>query len=185
MTRSYRTTGIVLRQLNLGEADRLLTLYTQDRGKLRLTAKGIRKSKSRKVGSLELFNLVEVLVAQGKNLGLITEAGVLENFNQWRRNLIKVAVAHYFCELVDRLTPEEQSNEKIFDLLKESLSALIEIDNLKNLVRQFEENLLDELGFGVPAEIRQQAGSLRFYLETISERKIRSPEILYGLYQKS
>jgi DNA repair protein RecO (recombination protein O) len=184
MTRSYRTTGIVLRQLDWGEVDRLLTLYTQDRGKLRLIAKGIRRVKSRKVGSLELFNLVEVLVARGENLGIITEVGVLENFNQWRRDLIKVAAAYYFCELIDRLTAEEQINPKIFFLLQEALGGLGK-EELKPLVRHFEERLLDELGFGVPGRIRVKSGSLRNYIEAIAERKIKSPEILHGLYQKS
>ncbi|MFH1840800.1 MAG: DNA repair protein RecO [Candidatus Shapirobacteria bacterium] len=181
MNRSYRATGIVLRQVDWGEADKLLTLYTRYRGKVRLVAKGIRWLNSRKGGSLELFNLVDVMVARGKNLGIVTEVEVLENYNQWRKDLIKVAVAYYFCELVDRLTPEEQTNEKVFTLLRDNL-RLISGGKVKELVRHFEEELLDELGFGVPVEVRAVSGSLRSYIETIIERRINSPKILEGLF---
>ena len=62
--RLYRTDAIILRRSDFGEADRLLTVFTPERGKLRLLAKGVRKTTSRKAGHVELFMLTDILVAQ-------------------------------------------------------------------------------------------------------------------------
>ena len=183
MERGYKDVGIVLRGINWGEADRLLTLYTSRRGRVRLVARGVRRLRSRKAGSLEVFSEVKIVVVQGRNLGIVTEVEMLNNHNGWRGDLVKVAVAYYLCELIDRLLPEEQSNGKVFSWLRESLVA-IGRGNLRKLVRRFEEGLLDELGFGVPAVVRAKPGSLREYIETITERKIRSPGIVDGLFKK-
>lgn len=174
MTRTYKTEGIVLKRKNFGEADKLLTIYTKHYGKIRAIAKGIRKTTSRKAGSLELFNHSQLFVAKGRNLDIITEAQTVNSFRLWRKNLTKVGVAYYFCELVDKLTPDIQPNRNVFALLKEYLGKISGAD-LPALSRSFEEYLLDELGFGIPAEIKNQPGSLKNYIESITERQINSP----------
>jgi len=177
MLRSYKTEGIVLKRNNVGEADKIITLFTKHYGKLRLMAKGIRKTKSRKAGSLEPFNEVQLQIARGRNLDLIIETQIINSPQSWRENLIKVTVAYYFCELVDKLTADSQIHPNVFELLKTSLGQ-IELTNLSKLVRDFEGQLLDELGFGIPEDIRKQAGSLKSYIEEITERQINSPKIV-------
>jgi len=78
--RSYKTEGIVLKRINYGEADRILTIYTKRHGKIRAIAKGVRKLTSRKAGSLELFNNVVLFLVKGKNLDIITEAQTVDLF---------------------------------------------------------------------------------------------------------
>ena len=87
--RVYRTEAIVLRRTDFGEADRLLTVYTPDRGKLRLIAKGARKPTSRKSGHVELFSRGQFLVAVGRELDIITQAETLEPFRPLRENLLR------------------------------------------------------------------------------------------------
>ena len=82
MPRVYRCEAVVLRQRRLGEADRILTLYTPQLGKLDAVAKGVRKQTSRKAGHLEPFTLTALLVAGGRNLDIITQAETVESF-QW------------------------------------------------------------------------------------------------------
>ena len=72
--RVFRTEAIVLRRTDFGEADRLLTVFTPERGKLRLIAKGARKPTSRKSGHVELFSYGHFLVAVGRDLDLVTQA---------------------------------------------------------------------------------------------------------------
>lgn len=181
MNRTFKTEGIVLRRRNFGEADKLLTIFTKHYGKITLVAKGVRRTTSRKAGSLEPFTQVNLLVAKGKSLDIITETETIDSFSYWRKNLTKVAVAFYFCELVDKLTAEGQENMAVYKLLTEFLGKIDKTD-LKFLVRDFEEKFLRELGFGVPKLLENQSGSLRGYIESISERKINSPKILRQVF---
>jgi DNA repair protein RecO (recombination protein O) len=85
--RVYRTEGIVLRRQNLGEADRLTTVYTLNYGKLRLVAKGVRRLRSRKAGHLEPFTRVALLIARGRELDIITQAEAIQDFLVFRDDL--------------------------------------------------------------------------------------------------
>lgn len=181
MGRTYKTEGIILKRINYGEADRILTIYTKHYGKIRVLAKGVRRITSRRGGNVELFNHVALFLHQGKNLDLLNEAQVIDAFKVWRRDLKKVAVAYYFVELVDKLTPEGQANQAVFQLLKNYLGK-IGTAILPRLTRSFEEALLEELGFGIPEKLRKNSGSLRDYIESIVEKKIRIPTILHKLY---
>jgi len=177
---TYKTEGIILKRVSYGEADRILTIYTKHYGKIRAIAKGVRRITSRKAGSLELFNHSVLFLAKGKNLDIISEAQIVNSFRLWRKSLIKVGLAYYFCELVDRLTPDEQENRGVFELLRDYLAKLNKA-SLPELVRSFEEQLLEELGFGVSQAARRAPGSLKAYIESITEKKINSPKILRNL----
>lgn len=177
MKRTFKTEGIVIKRANYGEADRILTFYTKHYGKLRAMAKGVRRLTSRKGGNVELFNDVIIFLVKGKNLDIVTEVQVIDVFKTWRKNLIKVGVAYYFCELVDKLTPEEQPNQQVFRLLKDALGQISKRE-LRHLVLGFERELLDELGFGVPQELREAKESLKPYIESITEKEINTPRII-------
>jgi DNA repair protein RecO (recombination protein O) len=122
--RVYRTEGIVLRRSDFGEADRLLTVLTPERGKLRLVAKGARKPSSRKSGHVELFAHSQLLVAVGRDLDIITQAETIEPFVGLRRDLLRTSYAYYLAELVDAFLAEHDENRPMFELLRESLGRL-------------------------------------------------------------
>lgn len=177
MSKTFKTEGIILKRSNYGEADRILTIFTKHYGKIKVIAKGVRRISSRKGGNVEAFNQVSLFLVQGKNLDLVTEAEVVDSFRSWRKDLKKVGLAYYFCELVDKLTPEGQANRAVFELLLGYLKKLsFGLDY--RLVRSFEEELLGELGFGVPQAFKNTPGSLKSYIESIVEKKINSPKIL-------
>ena len=134
---SYKTEGIVLKRINFGEADRLLTLYSKHYGKIRALAKGVRRVTSRKGGNLEIFNHVSLFLIHGRNLDLLSEAQVINTYKSWRKELKKIGLAYYLCELVDKLTPEGQENQVVFELLRDSLS-LIDKEKPLELIRSFE-----------------------------------------------
>src|SRR5262245_52113448 len=124
LERIYRTEGVVLRRQDLGEADRIITLYSPTHGKLRAVAKGARRPKSRVGGHVELFTHVNVLVAQGRNLDIISQAEAMRPFGAIRDDLWRATYACYCAELVDRLTEERLENRAVFDLLLQELSYL-------------------------------------------------------------
>jgi DNA repair protein RecO (recombination protein O) len=147
--RLYSTQAVVLRRTNFGEADRLLTLYTPDHGKLRAIAKGIRRPSSRKAGHLEPFTHCRVLIARGRNLDIVTQAEAIELHLALRQDLERLAQAYYLVELVDRFAPEGEENPPLFMLLLEALEELGRTKRVDLALRHYELRILSGVGFGV------------------------------------
>lgn len=145
--RLYRTDAIVLRRADFGEADRLLTVFTPDKGKVRLLAKGVRKTTSRKAGHIELFMLTDMLVAHGRTWDIISQAEIVEPFRGLREDLDKTSHAYYLAELVDRFTEEHDPNQPLFELLALTLARLSHADSTSLALRYFEVHLLSLTGF--------------------------------------
>lgn len=182
MTRTYKTEGVILKRSNLREADRLVTIFTRYHGKVRVRAPGIRKTQSHKSAHLELFNLSGLFLAQGKSLDIVTEAQTLNNFASIRKDLQKVWVAYYFCELVDSLCAERQENREVFELLKKSLEELSSLNNYNDFnfykpTDDFANQLLQILGY-LPRDKSLSGGDLERFIENILERSIKSKKLL-------
>jgi DNA repair protein RecO (recombination protein O) len=145
--RVYRTEAIVLRRTNFGEADRLLTVFTPERGKLKLIAKGARKPTSRKSGHVELFSYGQFLVAVGRDLDIVTQAETLEPFLPLREDLLRTTYAYYVAELADAFTAERDENRPLFDLLKDAFGWICDTDDLALAARYYELHLLGLAGY--------------------------------------
>ena len=145
--RSLRTDAIVLRHSDWNEADRLLVLCTQEKGKLRAVAKGARKLNSRKAGHLEPLTHVNLQLARGADLWIITQAETREIFNHIRENLVLTANGIYMLELTDRFTFEDEVNAGVFRLLADSLARLDQSFDPVNVIRYFEIHMMDLLGY--------------------------------------
>jgi DNA repair protein RecO (recombination protein O) len=146
--RSFRVEAVVLRHADWGEADRILTLYSRERGKIRAIVKGARKIRSRKAGHLEPLTRVTLQMAQGRDLLIVTQADTLEVYQPLLENLSKTGFALYAVELLDRFTYEEESeNYAIFRLLTESLSRIATEAEPWLAIRYYEVHLLELLGF--------------------------------------
>lgn len=146
--RSLRVQAIVLRHADWGEADRLVTLYTREQGKLRAIAKGARKITSRKAGHLEPFTQVKLQLARGRDLFIVTQADTLEAYLPLRDSLELTGYASYVVELLDRFVYEEEgTNPTLFRLLADTLKRLAGGEDAWLVVRYYEIRLLDFVGF--------------------------------------
>ncbi len=145
--RLYRLQAIVLRRRDMGEADRLLTVFTRDRGKLNLLAKGVRRTASRKAGHIEPFTYTDLLVARGASLDLVTQAETLASHRRVREDLWLSGLAYYVVELCDAFTQDEDPNALLFDLLLETLGRLDEGRAVNLAVRYYELHMLDLAGY--------------------------------------
>lgn len=145
--RQYRITGVVLKRTDVGEADRLLTLLTLQRGKLRAVAKGARKPSARKTGHVELFNCVELQVAVTRDIHIITQAQTLEPFLRLRDDLDRLSFAYYFAEIADRFVQEEIEHSEMYELMLDALHWLEITQHLSRTARYFEMQMLDALGY--------------------------------------
>lgn len=145
--RLYSTEAVVLKQMPLGEADRLLTLYTPHHGKVRAMARGVRRVKSRLGGNLEPLTRVRVLLAQGKTFATISQADTLSNTLELRDDLWRMTCGLYIAELVDHFAQEEQENLALYRLLEGSIATLANAPDPDTLLRFFESRLLALMGF--------------------------------------
>ena len=147
--RTYRTEAVVIRRSDFGEADRLLTLFTQDRGKVRAVGKGARKPQSRKTGHVELFMRSRFLIAVGRDLDIVTQAEMVEAYPQLRADLVRATYASYAVELLDRFTVDDDPHRDIYDLLSAALGWFATVPDGELLLpaRYYELRLLSLTGF--------------------------------------
>lgn len=145
--RVHHTEAVVLKQMPLGEADRILTLCAPDIGKVRAIAKGVRRTKSRLGGNLELLNRVSVSIAFGRNLDIINEASAIATYSRFRSDLRRVSRGMYIAELMDGFSEEGNAGGAAYGLLLNTLCLLETTPSLDLLLRWFEMRLLDCSGY--------------------------------------
>ncbi len=125
MGRTYKTEAVVLRSFRFGEADRVLHLYTSDRGRVGAMAKGVRKTKSRFGARLEPFSHVELLLHHGSGeLHTVTGASFVDAHRPTREDPYRLSVGLVGAEAMLRLYVEEERNERAFEALTRFLEAV-------------------------------------------------------------
>jgi DNA repair protein RecO (recombination protein O) len=123
--RGYKTEAVVLRSLRFGEADRVLHLYTLERGRVGAVAKGIRRTKSRFGGRLEPLSHVELMLHQGSGeLGTVTGASLVRAHRGAREEPYRLSVGLVGLEAMLRLFTEQERNPKAFEALTRFLDVL-------------------------------------------------------------
>lgn len=145
--RTFRSEAVVLRRIDFGEADRLLTLYSRDFGKIKAVAKGARKPQSRKTGHVEQFMRTNFLLAKGRDIDIVTQAEMVDAYPALREDLVRATYASYAVELLDRFTAEEDRHTGIYDLLVDALGWLETTENIMLAARYYELRLLALTGF--------------------------------------
>lgn len=172
--RSYSNEGIVLARRNYGEADRILSVYTKNHGRISFIAKGVRRPASRKRGHIEIFSYIKLHGIKGKSLDLIIEAEIIDNFGEIRKNLKKVALAYYFMEVIGRTTHENEYHIEVFHLILKYLNKLKNEYQLKKLRLNFVFELLTCLGFWPKGK---PLGTPDAKLEEVIERQLSTVRV--------
>lgn len=172
--RSYTSEGIILGRKNYGEADRILVIYSKLHGRVSLIAKGVRRPKSKKRGHLEIFSRINFQAVTGHGLDLMTEAEVIDAFPEIRKSLNKVSLAYYFCEVIGKITHENESNHELYELIIKNLEELKLANQLKSLRLNFILKLLTILGYWPEGK---SIGDPDEELEKVIERQIYSKRV--------
>lgn len=204
----FTTEGIIVKRSNFGEADRILTVVTPFKGKIKVVAKGVRRITSRRGGNVELLNKVRLHIFQNKGMPILTEAESIETFPKIKNDLTFSTYGSHLAELAEKLLPEDQSNPAVYNLLATAL-LLLETNPRQIFIRAYEVKLLTILGYwgvkeiGVIGEIRnildelqkkswkeiekmeinkKQALELeqilRYYIEKVLESSLKSMKIM-------
>lgn len=150
----YKTEAIVLKGSDLGEADRLLTLFTPRLGKLKAVARGSRKPKSKLGGHVETLTHSLMMLAEGHSLDVVSQSQTLSSFLGLRGDLGRLSLGLYAADLVNCFTEERQENQALFDLLRDTLEWLSDLSGDATpltggdtVLRHFELHLLEDLGY--------------------------------------
>ncbi|MCL5734027.1 MAG: DNA repair protein RecO [Actinobacteria bacterium] len=125
-SRFLTTEALVIGSMRYGEADRILTLYTRDRGRLGAIAKGVRRTKSKTGGRLEPFSLVRVSLYAGRGLYTVVGVETVRTFQGVRDQLFRMEEGARMLSAVRHLFPEEEGHIQAFNLLVRGIARLAE-----------------------------------------------------------
>jgi len=143
---------VILRGRQLGEADRIFTLFTLERGKLDAVAKGVRRSRSHFAGRLEFLNECDFMMHRGRSLEVIVSAEI--HAAPWTRLVEpeRYAVASVLAELIDAFCEPDLALADVYELLTGAIAALVAATQPRELLPRFSLRLLEMLGLAPPLE---------------------------------
>ena len=157
---TYKTLGIILEKRDLLEADRIYTIYTQERGKIKVLSKGAKKASSKLAGHLEPLTKSNLMVAQGKRYDRVAGAANVENFPRLKNDFEKTNIAYLITAIVNHLTKEHHQDQPVFELLDKTLKLLNKTDKKDRgyffILLTFCLKLLSLSGYG--SELKQCLG---------------------------
>ena len=177
MVNSFTVNAIVIDRRNIGEADRMVTLFTDREGKLVVRAKGVRKISSKRKGYLELFNTIRAHIHQKDHAAILGEVRLVSDRSFMKKDMKRLRIAYHLTELVERLTGDHQPARDAYELLHRALSSIASHswNEEDRWTLAFESKLLKLLGFWVPSE---DLVDIHEYIEELTDRRLRSREIL-------
>ncbi|MEO6913692.1 MAG: DNA repair protein RecO, partial [Candidatus Baltobacteraceae bacterium] len=157
--RAYKTAGVVLRGRNLGEADRIFTLFTTDRGKIDAVAKGVRRAKSHFAGRLEFMSEATLSLHRGRNLDIITAAEISTSCWNAVVQPQAFAAASMIAEFIESFCEPDLALPEVYELVIGAVAALGSIEDPLALIPRFSLRLLDALGLAPPCESCARCGA--------------------------
>jgi DNA repair protein RecO (recombination protein O) len=146
---SFNDKGIIIRINPLNETDNVIVIFSENHGRVNAKAKGIKKTTSRRAGSLDLFNYIDFRVYQGKgDLDLLTEVKLIDDFKLLKTDFDIINLNYYVLELIDKTIAGHEKNYALFEALK----AFFELQNGQmsqclELITIMQIKLLDQLGY--------------------------------------
>lgn len=143
-----KASGVVLKVINLGESDKIITLFTENLGKIHAVAHGARKAKSKMLATTQMFSYCEYVLYKGRNMYTVSQSQVRESFQGLLNDLYTLTYSSYLAELVDVLTQDGEENIELFVLLLKSLYLMMDKNIDKEmLIRAFEIKSMSISGF--------------------------------------
>lgn len=168
--RFLNTEGIILKRINYKDADKILTIYTKDAGKISAIAKGIRKINSKRKSHLELLNRVKIHLIQSHGMYIVAQTEVIATNPNIRGNLEKTNLAYYITETFDKIIPEQEENEILFSFLTKTLKILNESSDI-TFVNGFNLKLLKLTGFYSKNKIESFPNEIKEYFKQLEIMK--------------
>ena len=143
-----KTKGIVIKEVNTGEADKIITIFTRNQGKLSALAKGARRPKSKLVAGTQFLCYSDFVLFKGKDLFTVNSCEVVEPFYDIRNNLVNLTYSAHIVDIIADIVQENQPAVKVLQLFLNTLYMLAKTDKSPELItRTFEIRVLSILGY--------------------------------------
>lgn len=169
----YRAEGIVIRSMDYGEGNKIITLCTEKSGKVGVLVRGAKKLKSRHAALTQPFTYGEyVFFRNGTGLGTLNAGEIIESHHLLREDLLKAAYSSYACELLDRVLQDEETGAFWFHQLKACLEALQEGKDPQIIINLYEMKVLQTAGYGPELNVCISCGN-----ERTDEEMLISPRL--------
>lgn len=162
----YKYTGIILNKRNIGEMDRIYTIYTLEGGKIRSLAKSVRKSQAKLAASLENVTMADITIARTRGLGKITGSIVEQNFSELKQDCDALLETFLGLSIFDKLVDFENPDPAVFQILKDYLEAVNECAQKKVTEKYvllrlaFITKLLNALGYAIEVSACVSCGNM-------------------------
>ncbi len=153
---NFVTDAINLKAYNLSEADKIIVMYSKDKGLIRGVAKGVKKPKSKLGARMDLLVANKLMLYKGKNMDTICQAEALNTFHKIRQNMDKIFYSMYISEVVNNFGVEEDPcSKEVYELLYKALEKISEAGDKVSMliaVLKFQLKMMQISGFGVELE---------------------------------
>lgn len=176
MGRTFKAEGIVLKRVNYKEADRLVTIFTREYGKLTAIAKGVRRLTSKKRGSLEPATRAHFYFVEHRSHFILTQADLIHSYQTLQQSLVRIAQTYQLLEIVNLLTVEQQELPEMYSDLTNTLDMLSEDGQKKDMLILGINRMLQSLGF-LPNVLAGEL-ELQSLIESLANRSLNSKKFL-------
>ncbi|MEI8377295.1 MAG: DNA repair protein RecO [bacterium] len=149
----FTTDAITLKSYNLSESDKIIVMYSKDKGLLRCVAKGVKKPSCKLGSCFDSLIASQVLIAKGKKLDTISQAQGINSFSALRKDFSKLSYAMYCADIINAFSLEDDiGSSEIYELFYNSLAAIASSKDKLNTVlcvTKFQMNMMELLGYGL------------------------------------
>jgi len=182
MNRSFITECLVLKSTNYKEADKILTLFTKNCGKVNAIAKGVRKVTSRKAGSLDIFDYSKISLVEWHDFYIISQAEIIKSFNELKKDLNGQGFLYLIGETLDKLLPYREEYTELFIKTVSRLEELSKSEKRQEVLVETLVMILLDMGYW-SAEFPQDLEYIKRYIESLADNKLNSYELMEKIEQ--
>jgi DNA repair protein RecO (recombination protein O) len=170
MSIKHKTKGIIIKKKELLDLDNLITVFTEDLGKINVLAKGIKKINSRRAPHIQTANLINIILSSKDNRYYLQESSIISGFSSIKKSPKKMSLLYYLFTIIDKLLPE---NEREHDVFKITLRFLIILSKAEKynerLMEKYLNLILKKLGY---IRRNKELSELHGFIEEILNEKI-------------
>lgn len=170
--------GIVIKKTDAGEDNELITFYTRDFGKLTAIARSVKKPTSRQASHLEVFNLVDFRLVEGRAYPIVASAQSSETFGSLKKSLHQLAAGFFLLESFDRLVYDYEKDPALWSFLHRALWRLNReewsAEEMKKCLTGIKEEFLAAMGY----DQQWEAAAVNYFFESLNQKKFVSLDFL-------
>jgi len=146
--KDFKVRGLIINEMAIGESDKRIVIYSKEKGKIQVFAKGARKTKSEFLAGTQLFSYCDFVLVKNRNSITISQISIIESFYNIRQDIYKLSYAMYAMELLEYIGLENENNYELLKLTLKTLSAISNnIINIKLIIGIYEIKIMSLSGY--------------------------------------